>query len=177
MLGRMVREDIDAIARCRDLAQNPVSAWLFLGASPIRRFAEDWDRDGLRAMTDAAFAHTMALDLPVNFGIEDSARAEPAFVESLIDIAARRGVETVTLCDTVGCLVPAGVAAMVERYRAYVGRCGYEIQLDFHGHRDRAWRSPTRSPRRPPGSIEFTPPCSASARERATVHSISSSSI
>ena len=137
LLGRMVEPDIRAIHRAREESGAVVAAWLFLGASPIRRYAEKWDRERLETMARKSFALARELELPVNFGIEDSTRTEPEFVESLIRIAADERVETVTICDTVGHLTPAGTRRMIGEYRQFLDSNGFDIQLDFHGHEDR----------------------------------------
>jgi len=137
LLGRMLEPDILAIQHVREETGASVSAWLFLGASPIRRYAEKWDIERLEGMAHKALGLAARLDLPVNFGIEDSVRAEPAFVERLIRLAAEHTVETVTICDTVGHLTPYGADRAMRHFRSFVDSNGFKIRLDFHNHRDR----------------------------------------
>lgn len=137
LLGRMLEPDILAIQRVREETGASVSAWLFLGASPIRRYAEKWDIERLEGMAHKALGLAARLALPVNFGIEDSVRAEPAFVERLIRLAAEHTVETVTICDTVGHLTPYGADRAMRHFRSFVDSNGFKIRLDFHNHQDR----------------------------------------
>ena len=137
LLGRMKQEDIDRIRRIRDESGASVSAWLFLPASTIRSYADDWSRDELLAMAHRSLGLARRHGLPVNFGIEDSARAEPALIEALIDVAAEQDVETVSLCDTVGHLDPDGAYRLVRHFRQLIDQRGYKTRLDFHNHRDR----------------------------------------
>src|SRR5262245_50461149 len=43
LLGRLVDDDIRAIARVQEHGGHPVLALIFAGASPIRRYVEEWD--------------------------------------------------------------------------------------------------------------------------------------
>lgn len=137
LLGRMVEEDIKAIARIQQTSGHPVVAWLFVGCSPIRRYVEMRDVDELERLTRYGIGLATKLGLPVNFGTEDTARAEPEVVERLFRAAIESGAETVTLCDTVGHLTPTGTQRLVQHFRGFLDDGNCDVRLDFHGHNDR----------------------------------------
>lgn len=137
LLGRMVEADIQSIDRIQQMSGHPVVAWLFVGCSPIRRYAETRDVDELERLTRQGIRLATKLGLPVNYGTEDTARAEPEVVERLFRAAVEEGAETVTICDTVGYLTPTGMQRIVEHFRRFLDQQGLQVRLDFHGHNDR----------------------------------------
>lgn len=137
LLGRMVEADIQAIHRIQQASSHPVVAWLFVGCSPIRRYAETRDVDELEQLTRQGIRLATKLGVPVNYGTEDTARAEPEVVERLFRAAVEEGAETVTICDTVGYLTPMGMQRIVEYFRRFLTEQGLQVRLDFHGHNDR----------------------------------------
>jgi 2-isopropylmalate synthase len=112
----------------------PVEASLFVGSSPIRALAEDWDLEFLLSRSRSAIDAARHADLPVTFVTEDSTRARPETLRALFSLAVERGVSRICLCDTVGFATPEGVAAVTHFAREIVGP---RIGIDWHGHNDR----------------------------------------
>lgn len=137
LLGRMVEDDINAIEEIRQRTGHPIVAWLFVGCSPIRRYVETRDIQKLIDMTRQGIRHAKKLGLPVNFGTEDTSRAEPEVIEQLFQTAIEEGAETVSICDTVGHLTPKGTEKLVRHFRAFLEERQYSTRLDFHAHNDR----------------------------------------
>jgi 2-isopropylmalate synthase len=137
LLGRMVEADIESIHRIQQASGHPVVAWLFVGCSPIRRYVETRNIDELEQLTRAGIRRAKQLGLPVNYGTEDTARAEPEVVERLFRAAIEEGADTVTICDTVGHLTPTGTQQLVTHFRQFLDRHHLKARLDFHGHNDR----------------------------------------
>lgn len=137
LLGRMVEADIQAIDQIRQVSGHPVVAWLFVGCSPIRRYVETRDIDELERLTRFGIRLAKQLGLPVNYGTEDTARAEPEVAERLFRAAIEEGAETVTICDTVGHLTPLGTQRIVTHFRQFLDQQGWSTRLDFHAHNDR----------------------------------------
>jgi 2-isopropylmalate synthase len=137
LLGRMVAADIEAIHRIQQASGHPIVAWLFVGCSPIRRYAETRNIDELEQLTRFGIRLAKQLGLPVNYGTEDTARAEPEVIECLFRAAIEEGADTVTICDTVGHLTPLGTQRLVAHFRQFLDRHHFSTRLDFHGHNDR----------------------------------------
>jgi 2-isopropylmalate synthase len=137
LLGRMVDTDVQAIHRIQQASGHPVVAWLFVGCSPIRRYVETRNIDELEQLTRSGIRLAKQLGLPVNYGTEDTARAEPEVVERLFRAAIEEGAETVTICDTVGHLTPPGTQRLVAHFRQFLDQQNLKARLDFHGHNDR----------------------------------------
>ena len=132
--GRTLVEDVAAIAEVSQKAGMPVEASLFVGSSPIRALAEDWDLEFLLSRSRSAIDAARHADLPVTFVTEDSTRARPETLRALFSLAVERGVSRICLCDTVGFATPEGVAAVTHFAREIVGP---RIGIDWHGHNDR----------------------------------------
>ena len=132
--GRTLLEDVAAIARVSQGAGLAVEASLFVGSSPIRAVAEDWDLDFLLTRTKAAIDAARNADLPVTFVTEDTTRARPDTLRELFSVAVERGASRICLCDTVGFATPEGAAAVTRFAREIVGS---RVGLDWHGHNDR----------------------------------------
>jgi 2-isopropylmalate synthase len=132
--GRTLVEDVTAIVEVSQRAGVAIEASLFVGSSPIRAAAEDWDLGLLLERTKSAVTAARAADLPVTFVTEDSTRARPEALRELFSLAVERGATRVCLCDTVGFATPAGVAAVTQFTREVVGA---RVGIDWHGHNDR----------------------------------------
>ena len=109
----------------------------FLGSSPIRQYAEDWDLDRMERLTAQAVSMGVKADLPVAFVTEDTIRSQPETLERLFKTAIDNGATRLILCDTVGHATPDGIKALVHWTRDLVDKMGADVGLDWHGHNDR----------------------------------------
>jgi len=132
--GRTLDEDVAAIVEVSQRAGLPVEASLFVGSSPIRAAAEDWDLNLLLGRSKSAIDAARSSDLPVTFVTEDTTRARPETLRALFALAVERGASRVCLCDTVGFATPEGVAKVTLFSREIVGE---QVGIDWHGHNDR----------------------------------------
>jgi len=132
--GRTLVEDVLAIVEVSQRAGVAIEASLFVGSSPIRAVAEDWDVKLMLERSKAAVDAARAADLPVTFVAEDTTRARPETLRELFSLAVERGATRICLCDTVGCATPEGVARITQFARQVVGP---RIGIDWHGHNDR----------------------------------------
>ena len=64
-------------------------------------------------------------------GGEDSSRAEPDFVATVLEAAERAGAHRFRFADTLGVLDPFATHAIFARMRSLTG-----LELEFHGHDD-----------------------------------------
>jgi 2-isopropylmalate synthase len=132
--GRTLVEDVSAIVEISQRAGVAIEASLFVGSSPIRAVAEDWDTELLLARSKSAIDVARQADLPVTFVTEDTTRARPETLRALFSLAVERGATRVCLCDTVGFATPDGVGAVTRFAREVVGP---RVGIDWHGHNDR----------------------------------------
>ncbi|HEY0465917.1 MAG TPA: 2-isopropylmalate synthase [Polyangiaceae bacterium] len=132
--GRTLVPDVEAIVEVSQRARIAVEASLFVGSSPIRAVAEDWDLEFLLSRSRSAIDRARQADLPVTFVTEDTTRATPETLRALFSLAVERGAGRVCLCDTVGFATPEGVAAVTHFAREIVGA---RVGIDWHGHNDR----------------------------------------
>lgn len=132
--GRTLPDDVLAIVEVSERAGMAVEASLFVGSSPIRAAAEDWDLDFLLRRSESAIDAARRADLPVTFVTEDATRARPETLRALFSLARERGASRICLCDTVGFATPEGAAAVTQFAREIVGP---RFGLDWHGHNDR----------------------------------------
>jgi 2-isopropylmalate synthase len=109
----------------------------FLGCSPIRSLAENWDLARMKKLTATAVKMSSDAGLPVSFVTEDTIRSKPETLEALFRTAIDNGANRLILCDTVGHASPAGIRALVEWSLELVDRTGVHVELDWHGHNDR----------------------------------------
>jgi 2-isopropylmalate synthase len=135
--GRTVIKDIEPIVRIRDEVGIPIVAYAFLGTSPVRLLAEDWDMDRLLRSTEEAVTYAVKHNLELAFVTEDTTRTPPATLERLFRHAIELGCRRLVLCDTVGHVTPDGVRNLIDFARDVVARSGEDVKLDWHGHNDR----------------------------------------
>jgi 2-isopropylmalate synthase len=135
--GRTVVKDVEAIVEVAQRAGMLVEACLFIGSSPIRQYVEDWDIGQLVAYSRRAVALAVREGLPVTFITEDTTRSSPQDLQVLFQAAIEAGAGRICLCDTVGAAIPTGVANLVRWTRDLLDRIRPEVEIDWHGHRDR----------------------------------------
>lgn len=109
----------------------------FLGCSPIRSLAENWDVGRMVSLTATAVKMGVDAGLPVSFVTEDTIRSKPETLEALFGTAIDNGAQRLILCDTVGHASPDGIRALVEWTLELVQKSGTKVELDWHGHNDR----------------------------------------
>lgn len=144
LLGRLVAGDVEAISRVQQEGGHPVLALLFVGASPIRRYVEEWDADLLERRTREILTLADKLGVPSAYGVEDGSRTEPEVTERLLLAAVEHKAEMISSIDTTGYLTPWGMERMVHHYRQFFASRGYpSVRLDLHGHMDRAFGAAT----------------------------------
>jgi 2-isopropylmalate synthase len=158
--ARTHKNDIDPIIDITQKTGLRIEAATFIGSSPIRQYAEDWDLDRLLRTTEEAVTYAETNGVPVMYVTEDTTRARPEILEKLYTTAVRCGARRVCVSDTVGHSTPEGAARVIRFFRKVV---------------DATSPSRTRWRRSSPGPTASTARSSASASASGTRRSISSS--
>ena len=109
----------------------------FIGSSPIRQYAENWELDTMVKLSREAVEFCTRENLPCMFVTEDTTRAHPDDVRALYTAAIEAGAKRICICDTCGHATPSGVRALVQNVVALVDELGADVGIDWHGHRDR----------------------------------------
>jgi 2-isopropylmalate synthase len=135
--ARTLMVDIQPIAEVSQRTGVPIEACVFIGSSPIRQYAEEWDLDHILRFTRDAVGFAAGEGLPVMYVTEDTIRSSPDDLKILLTAAIESGAQRVCLCDTVGAAVPEGVMNLVAWTRDLVDELGVDVGIDWHGHRDR----------------------------------------
>ncbi len=130
-------EDLIPIADINQRVGAPLTAYAFIGSSPIRRFAEGWTLDELFSTVETALRFAERERIPVAFVTEDTTRSRPGELEWLFRHAISLGVRRLVLCDTVGYATPEGAERLVRFARRVASDTGEHVELDWHGHDDR----------------------------------------
>ena len=129
--------DIQPIAEVSQRTGIPIEACVFIGSSPIRQYAEEWDLDHILRFTKDAVSFAVGEGLPVMYVTEDTVRSSPVDLQVLLTAAIEAGAKSVCLCDTVGAAVPEGVMNLVSWVKELIDEIGEGVSIDWHGHRDR----------------------------------------
>ncbi|NOZ85579.1 MAG: 2-isopropylmalate synthase [Deltaproteobacteria bacterium] len=137
--ARTVKSDIEKIIEVSQQAGIPVEVMAFIGSSPIRQYAEEWDLDGMLKATEMAVRLGVENNLPVTYVTEDTTRSRPETLDRLFRRAVEAGASRLCLCDTVGHATPDGIRNLVHFTQAILAGMGaHHIKIDWHGHNDRA---------------------------------------
>lgn len=134
---RTVISDIEPVV---DLVQEvgaPVEVCAFIGSSPIRMYAEDWEMERMIQLSREAIEFCTREGLPSMFVTEDTTRAKPEDVRALFTAAIEAGAKRICVCDTCGHATPAGARNLVSFVKSIVDELGADVGIDWHGHRDR----------------------------------------
>jgi 2-isopropylmalate synthase len=136
--GRTHENDIKPIIDISQRVGIAIEADLFIGSSPIRQFAEEWDLDWIIAQSAKAVRFATDNGIPVMYVTEDTTRATPEAIEKLYTAAIDAGAVRICIADTVGHATPWGTRNVVRFVRQLVDRLNPNVKVDWHGHQDRA---------------------------------------
>ncbi len=146
--ARTIEADIRPIIDISQKVGIPIEVMAFLGASPIRLYAEGWDVDLLETRTRSSIRLAKQNGLPCTFVTEDTTRSNPETLRRLFLAAIEEGADGLCLCDTVGHSTESGVRNLYTFARGVledVGRAQPDasgrpaVRLDWHGHNDRGY--------------------------------------
>ena len=137
--ARTMIVDIQPIADVVQKTGVPIEACVFIGSSPIRQYAEEWELSRILRFTREAVEFAVGEGLEVMYVTEDTIRASPDDLRQLFEAAIQAGASRLCLCDTVGAAVPWAVGHLVSWTRGVLEELGVadRIGIDWHGHRDR----------------------------------------
>lgn len=134
---RTLVTDIAPVVDVVQATGQPVEVCAFIGSSPIRQYAENWEMETMLELSRTAVEFAVKNDLPCMFVTEDTTRAKPEDVRALYSTAIEAGARRVCVCDTVGHATPQGVRALIRFVRGIVDELDPTVGVDWHGHRDR----------------------------------------
>ncbi len=136
--ARTLLVDIRPIAEVSQLTGVPIEACLFIGSSPIRQYAEEWELEGVLRRSREAIHFAVSEGLEVMYVTEDTVRSAPNHLRTLLTAAVETGAKRLCLCDTCGAATPDAVFNLVSWVRDLLQEIGCShIGIDWHGHRDR----------------------------------------
>jgi 2-isopropylmalate synthase len=135
--GRTVVSDITPMIDISQRAGLPVEVYAFIGSSPIRQLAEEWDVDLIAKRSADAIDAGVEGGLSVCYVTEDTTRSRPEVLAKLFKVAIDHGASRLCLCDTVGHATPDGVRNLIQFTRNIVDGAGAKVGIDWHGHNDR----------------------------------------
>lgn len=136
--GRTLMVDIQPMAEVSQKTGVGIEACLFIGSSPIRQYAEEWDIDDVLRHSREAIEFAVTEGLEVMYVTEDTVRSSPEHLRLLLTAAVEAGAHRVCLCDTVGAATPQGAFNLVTFVRELLEKiAGGRVGIDWHGHRDR----------------------------------------
>ena len=134
---RTVVSDIAPAAEIQQKTGVPLEVYAFIGSSPIRQYAEEWDLEFIETQSVEAIKFAVQQGLAVTYVTEDTTRSKPDDLRRLFKSAIDAGARRLCLCDTCGHATPEGAAALVKFAQGVVAETGVDVGLDWHGHNDR----------------------------------------
>jgi 2-isopropylmalate synthase len=135
--GRTHENDIRPIIDISERVGIAIEADLFIGSSPIRQFAEEWELDWIIEQSAKAVRFAVEHGIPVMYVTEDTTRAKPEDIAKLYTAAIDAGAARICIADTVGHATPWGTRNVVRFVRDLVDRLNPNVKVDWHGHEDR----------------------------------------
>jgi 2-isopropylmalate synthase len=137
--ARTIVRDIEPIVDVSQKVGLPIEVCTFIGSSPIRQYAENWNEDIMLQHTREAVTFAVSHGLDVMYVTEDTIRAHPATLRRLFLTAIECGAKRLCLCDTVGHATPSGVRNLLGFTNEVVEESGLRVGIDWHGHSDRGF--------------------------------------
>jgi 2-isopropylmalate synthase len=121
------RTHINDVQPIIDISQEvgiEIEVMAFIGSSPIRSYAENWDLDLMLKRSADAIDLAVANNLPVTYVTEDTTRSKPDVLATLFRNAIEHGARRLCLCDTVGHVTPDGVRNLIKFTRNIINGMG-----------------------------------------------------
>ena len=134
---RTVITDIAPVVDVVQATGQPVEVCAFIGSSPIRQYAENWEMSTMLKLSKDAVEFAVKNGLDCMFVTEDTTRAHPDDVKALYTTAIEAGAKRVCVCDTCGHATPDGVRKLIRYVKSIVDATNPNVGIDWHGHRDR----------------------------------------
>jgi len=134
---RTVISDIAPVVDVVQATGQPVEVCAFIGSSPIRQYAENWEMSTMVKLSKDAVEFAVKNGLTCMFVTEDTTRAHPDDVKALYTTAIEAGAKRVCVCDTCGHATPDGVRKLITYVKSIVDATNPAVGIDWHGHRDR----------------------------------------
>ena len=136
--ARTHQNDIQAIIDISQKVGIEIEVLCFIGSSPIRQYAENWDLPKMLQLSADAIDLARKYNLPVAYVTEDTTRSRPEILTKMFTTAVEHGAQRLILCDTVGHATPDGIKNLLKFTRNMMNGLGREdVGLDWHGHNDR----------------------------------------
>ncbi|HSS02334.1 MAG TPA: 2-isopropylmalate synthase, partial [Kofleriaceae bacterium] len=130
--------DVQAVVDISQKVGIEIEIMCFIGSSPIRQYAEDWDLPRLMHLSADAIDLGRRYNLPVSYVTEDTTRSRPNVLTRLFTNAVEHGAHRLTICDTVGHATPDGIRNLLKFTRNVLEGIGApDVGIDWHGHNDR----------------------------------------
>ena len=136
--ARTHQNDVQAVVDISQKVGIEIEIMCFIGSSPIRQYAEDWDLPRLMHLSADAIDLGRRYNLPVSYVTEDTTRSRPQVLTRLFTNAVEHGAHRLTICDTVGHATPDGIRNLLKFTRNVLEGIGTpDVGIDWHGHNDR----------------------------------------
>ena len=136
--ARTHQRDVQAVIDISQAVGIEIEVLCFIGSSPIRQYAEDWDLPRMMQLSADAIDLGRRYNLPVSYVTEDTTRSRPEVLTKLFTNAVEHGAHRLTVCDTVGHATPDGIRNLLKFTRNVLDGTGRpEVGIDWHGHNDR----------------------------------------
>jgi 2-isopropylmalate synthase len=136
--ARTVAQDVQAVVDISQRVGIEIEVLCFIGSSPIRQYAEDWDLARMLKLSGDAIDLARRNRLPVSYVTEDTTRSRPDVLTRLFTNAVEHGAGRLVVCDTVGHATPDGIRNLLKFTRYVLDGAGHpEVGIDWHGHNDR----------------------------------------
>ncbi len=138
--ARTHQADVQAIVDISQKVGIEIEILCFIGSSPIRQYAEDWDLARMMKLSADAIDLGRKYNLPVAYVTEDTTRSRPEVLTKLFTNAVEHGAARLIVCDTVGHATPDGIRNLLKFTRNVLDGCGRpDVGIDWHGHNDRGF--------------------------------------
>ncbi|HVK84639.1 MAG TPA: LeuA family protein [Kofleriaceae bacterium] len=130
--------DVQAIIDISQKVGIEIEVLAFIGSSPIRQYAENWDLPRMLQLSADAIDLARKYNLPVAYVTEDTTRSRPEILTKMFTTAVEHGAQRLIVCDTVGHATPDGIKNLLRFTRNVLDGLGrHDVGIDWHGHNDR----------------------------------------
>lgn len=132
---RANEDDVTTAARVAHESGRMIFSDIFCGVSPARMAVEGWSIADVSAQFRGAISRALDCGLGVRISLEDASRAQPSDIELVIDMLSKYPIDTVTICDTAGALLPEEAHDLTRWLAVRINN--QTTKIGWHGHNDK----------------------------------------
>lgn len=136
-LTRTHKDDVKAALQLSQGAGRQIEAIIFCGASPLRRWVEEWRVEQISEWMSESVGLASREGIIPTIATEHTTETEPEVLKQIFRAGLENGGKKVCIADTTGVATPRSIRRLIKFFQGEIIPGFNNIEIDYHGHNDR----------------------------------------